>query len=373
MPNCPEYRIRLFLSVDLVGSTAFKAKVGEERRPDEIYPIWLSRTKNFYRDFPQILAAHYFRQKQVVPNGASIADAIPQVWKTVGDEIIFCVRLSCLEHLAICYTSFIRSLSEYGDALSQSQPELDVKGCAWIAIFPAPNITIHSPHRVAPDHAGDDVGNQLDEAQELLADATPGNYDFLGKNIDIGFRVSKYAQSDQLATSLELAWLLSLSKHYQLIDADFYYKGRESLKGVLNNQPYPVVIVDTERAHSRRELHALERTVNQESPVDAVALRRYLHSFMTEHGVDVPLLPRHNVAIAQSEFPDSYNKFKHAWEERKKEDEERGKNIEESAKQDAPDVSGQVIPLDLEEVINRFFEEAKRKYDSKNNNPDSST
>lgn len=242
------------MSVDLVGSTAFKAKNGDRREPNEPYPIWLNRTKNFYRQFPQILNTHFNEFLGVIGYSENYKDRSPKVWKTVGDEIIFCMRITCLEHLACCMRAFMKALSTYGDLINKQENELDVKGCAWIASFPAPNATIVSASRFALSEISNNVGGQFSEEDEKKADLNPGEYDFLGKQIDTGFRISRFAQSHELAVSIDLAWLLTLLKQRDLVDCQFTYRGREALKGVIGSTPYPIITIQTERSVQRREL-----------------------------------------------------------------------------------------------------------------------
>ena len=58
-----EYRVRLFLSVDLSGSTAFKnSKDGEGRKTGEP-PNWVIVFQRFYSDFPSMFATEFRQQK----------------------------------------------------------------------------------------------------------------------------------------------------------------------------------------------------------------------------------------------------------------------------------------------------------------------
>lgn len=318
------------MSVDLVGSTAFKSKYGEVRDPKEPYPIWLNRTKNFYRLFPQILVTHYGEFLSVLAGSNSFKEYPPQVWKTVGDEIIFCVRLISLEHLACCIRAFIKALATYGKSINSLEAELDVKGCAWIASFPAPNVTIISASRTTIDKLITEVGGQLYEEDEIQADIRPGSYDFLGKQIDTGFRISKFAQTHELALSVDLAWLLTLLRQRDLIDCHFTFRGREALKGVISGVPYPIITVQTERSVKRRELDALERTVAGVGFAEHIGLRNYLHSFMEQHLIEIPIISMHNEPFASANLPKCYSDLRDAWDASFKEDKEKEKNQAEA-------------------------------------------
>ena len=75
LPEGLKPRLRLFLSIDLVGSTAFK----QSRQ------AWLPALLDFYRDFDRIVHAQYraFRQR----SNAFVAP--PEFWKSNGDELLY--------------------------------------------------------------------------------------------------------------------------------------------------------------------------------------------------------------------------------------------------------------------------------------------
>jgi hypothetical protein len=100
--------------------------------------------------------------------------------------------------------AFLRALNAYGRQLDANGKYMDVKGAGWLAPFPFPNIT------VTATHSSTTADESLDEL-ERKADETPSSYDFLGKDIDSGFRVARYAAADRFVASVELAWLLSES------------------------------------------------------------------------------------------------------------------------------------------------------------------
>ncbi|TXN71987.1 hypothetical protein [Methylobacterium sp. WL6] len=344
------------MSVDLVGSTAFKAKHGDKREDAEPYPTWLNRTKNFYRLFPQILSGHFVEFLGVLDGSDNYKNYAPQVWKTVGDEIIFCVRVTCLEHLACCVRAFIKALATYGESINTLENELDVKGRAWIASFPAPNVTIVSASRAPQEASINEVGGRLYEEDELQADVRPGNYDFLGKQIDTGFRISKFAQTNELALSIDLAWLLTLLRQRNLIDCQFTFRGREALKGVIGGVPYPIITAQTERSVKRRELEALERTVSGAGFAEHVGLRNYLYSFMEQNKVEIPIISMHTEVIDNNTLPRCYDDLKKAWAASYREDEEKDKNQDEAdAFKDDPTTLEQGTSA-AEDEINSIFD-----------------
>lgn len=220
MSGCPEYRLRLFLSVDLAGSTAFKNGPGDSHLEGSgPHQIWLERFRHFYRQFPNLVTQYYKSQAHGI--GAD-ADAFPRLWKTIGDEILFCCRVTSLAHVAACVTGFLDALDAYGIILDNDGGHMDLKGAGWVAGFPAPNVTVALAGR-------GDEGAEYDEDLEAQADLKPERFDFLGNGIDGGFRIAKYAASDRFAASVELMWLLAeaaqrktLSESSRTTDGRFY-------------------------------------------------------------------------------------------------------------------------------------------------------
>jgi hypothetical protein len=257
-------------------------------------------TRDFYREFPGLLRQDYqFGQR------AELKDHCRKVWKTVGDEIIFCCRVLDLEHLAICVAAFLKALRNFGVTLDNAGRYLDVKGAGWIAAFPAPNVTVSLGSAVLG-------ADQFDEGFEKKADLDPRSVDFLGNAIDGGFRVASHAASDRFALSVELAWLLARAAADGLFSATFSYHDRHILKGVLRNRPYPIVSLDTERNMSRKEVSNAERQLRGSSSPTSYAVRDFLAHFMHDEGIEPPVLAR-QVDDMTGEPPPTYQSFQKAW------------------------------------------------------------
>ncbi|WP_298959616.1 hypothetical protein [uncultured Methylobacterium sp.] len=355
------------MSVDLVGSTAFKSKHAERREKNEPFPIWLNRTIGFYRQFPHILNKHYVDYLSITENSENFRETSPKIWKVVGDEIIFCVRLNCLEHLSCCIRAFVKALSSYGSLLNKSEKELDVKGCAWIASFPAPNATIVSPSLLYSENSQDSAGTQLTEEDEIKADTNPREYDFLGKQIDTGFRISRFAQAHELALSIDLAWLLTRLKQRELVDFSFLYRGREALRGVIGSVPYPIITIQTERSVHRRELEALERAVTGAAFAEPFRLHAYLAKFMEINAIEVPLVKPYGDKIEAGELPQCYNDLKNAWNVTAEEEGKREKLFQDAGDFDdgglqaampGPDAENlDEINITMEKIVKDYWSE----------------
>lgn len=312
------------MSVDLVGSTAYKAK--------EVYPVWVRQIKFFYHQFNIEMVKHYKSFMHIVKNGHEFADSPPKLWKIVGDEIIFCVRVNCFEHLSCCIQAFVQALASFGELLNKQEKQLDVKGSAWIASFPAPNVTIVSIGDILNVDDYQRHGALFSESDEIIGDINPSNCDFQGAQIDAGFRVSKFAHSHELVLSIELAWLLTLLKKQNLVTFNFIYKGKESLKGVMGGMPYPIIVIQTERMAQKRELEELERSVAGSGSIKPIDLYNYITKFMEVNAIEFPVVKFYNEEIRQEDLPKFYQYVKSIWKIGISEEENREKTLEDSEK-----------------------------------------
>lgn len=340
MTECPKYRTRLFLSVDLVGSTAFKAGAGDKRVDGSANPIWVDETKKFYREFPTALRAK-FHQQIVSSGGTEYKDAAPQLWKTIGDEVLFCCRVRSRDHLVCVMNAFIQALAEYGGLLEIRGNFLDVKGTAWTADFPSPNVTVQiqasSPNDTLPD-----------EEVEITADSQPHQFDFLGRGMDCGFRLARFSSADKLVVAAELAFVLceAADANGHKFLGSFDYSGREVLKGVIFGRPYPVISIVTERSEARREVLALERMVHGSGAASALTLRNFLAKFINIEELDIPFFPAKESAV----FPRHYVEFQSTWEVVATEQAKREQSLIESERVEA-DVDQGEVPTEVEAAL----------------------
>lgn len=217
-----EEELILFISFDLVNSTEYKSRN---------YTSWFS-----------VLIEITERIKALVLQNIEKS----QLWRSIGDEIIFIVNITSEEQLKKAVQSAFFILNEVikeiknGSILSnagfgeeevsvfRSQNVLSLKSTAWIA----------SVHRTS-NYKNNNTG-----VQNLMYIYNNGNdeglptYEFQGNDIDTGFRISKYTRNRRLTLSIELAYLLSKD---QLIDSKINIITYTKLKGIWDNKMYPVI------------------------------------------------------------------------------------------------------------------------------------
>lgn len=344
--SVPEYRVRLFLSVDLTGSTAFKHKQNN--------PLsWLKVFQQFYGDFPKILSQRY----EEIGKDCSLSDkekenGIPKLWKTVGDEILFCCKVQSIHHVAVCIESFICSLEEFGRKIEGDG--LNTKGNAWVASFPTPNSSIMPV--TSDDFSADSLSGNYElvsEEIERQADENPSKFDFLGKGIDSGFRISKNSSINTLTISPGLAILLldaCCNRKVTNFNRKIRLAEMQSFKGVANNDPYPVIVIDVFRTEEHRELF---NTGNDLLGINQIQnsekLQDFLRKFLQFYKIEIPVAKLYEAA--SYDVPDFYKKYSVEWEKAKKEIDQKN-IIEHQSSEDLGSDGSSESSIDIDKGLN---------------------
>jgi hypothetical protein len=199
--------LRLFLSVDMVGSTEFKARFTGQGAEG-----WLATFRSFFTSFPLMVAGQIgfqFLDEQATP-------AI-EVWKVLGDEVVFAAAPQTPEELTSMLIALLRTMKLYEERHFQDLP-LRLKGTAWLADFDGPNIEIEIPE---------------------LSSGQGAHVDYIGPDIDLGFRIGRFARPASLVISLDVLEVMLGSRN--LASASLYLMGNEPLKGVMFGRPYPII------------------------------------------------------------------------------------------------------------------------------------
>lgn len=198
--------LRLFISIDMVGSTQFKAQCAGSSG-------WLDTFRTFFTHLPLMLEGQLgfaFLERDETPS--------VDIWKVMGDELLFTAEPESAEQLLMILRAVLSTMRLFEQQHYQKLP-LRLKGTAWLANFGEGNIQLDIP--------------------ELTTGDGPPHYDFIGPDLDLGFRVTKFARPASLALSLDLVEALLDSKDAQ--EVDLYMVGSEPLKGVMFGRPYPVI------------------------------------------------------------------------------------------------------------------------------------
>lgn len=199
--------LRLFLSVDMAGSTEFKARFTGQGADG-----WLSTFRTFFTSFPLMVAGQIgfaFLDEPVTPS--------IEVWKVMGDEVIFTVEPKTPEEVTSILIALLRTMRLYEDRHFTDVP-LRLKGTAWLADFDGPNIEVEVPE---------------------LSSGQAAYLDYIGPDLDLGFRVGKFSRPGIMALSLDVLEVLLSGANAD--KAAIYLLGKEPLKGVMFGRHYPIV------------------------------------------------------------------------------------------------------------------------------------
>lgn len=209
--------VEVFFSFDIVNSTAYK-------------------TLNF-TGWSQVIFALFNKVQQLVVKKMPSAE----MWRVLGDEVIFIVPIKEKDDIFIYVSSIFETMNNivtqlkkgiFFDELGLCDLERDlmkmqniisIKASAWIAI----------------------IGEKLKKLEQydniiekFKLQEGYGIFEFLGNDIDIGFRVKENTQDRRFTISYELAYILSRNTDYLKNIHIITYK---RLKGVWQNRLYPII------------------------------------------------------------------------------------------------------------------------------------
>lgn len=195
--------IQLF-SFDVVGSAAFK----NTSTADADTPHWLAAFQSFFETIPLIFTAeiaHTFFQEE---------DEIPEVpvWKAIGDELVFITYPKHNHAVHLLTKAFSRSMHKADDHFNSSSG-LRIHGSTWSFEEGSRNLAIRF--------------------RELESDSTHV-MDFIGPDVDLGFRLVSHAKPGRVLVPQCHLTRLDLS------DVTVEPIGEATLKGIPIN-PYPLL------------------------------------------------------------------------------------------------------------------------------------
>lgn len=140
------HRLRLFFSVDLVGSTSLKQ--GREKESLEAGPSlsWFRAVGTFYGVIPGEFRRSWAALKKRLPD-AALTGSDPVFWKVLGDEILYHKEITDYRQaffVALAWRDAVRSARAL---IRKDFSGLDLKSAAWVANFPGPNFEVERRRR----------------------------------------------------------------------------------------------------------------------------------------------------------------------------------------------------------------------------------
>lgn len=159
---------------------------------------------------------------------------ILNVWKYVGDEILFYIRIFDYDQVPNAVIAFKRTLEFY--ITRKDDKYIGIKGTIWIAQL-----------------------NNIDKS--FFPNKTNNNIDFVGPSIDCGFRLSKYSTEHYISVSVEV---IDLCKSDPTLQKTIYFLNPECLKGVIHDErEYPIFLIKLNNNSKLMEEQLLREHCNQ--------------------------------------------------------------------------------------------------------------
>jgi hypothetical protein len=193
----------LFFSVDMVNATHFKTanQTG-----------WVS----VFNDFYDMVGAQV---KKAYINA--------EVWKYAGDEILFYIKAGSLEDILIAppllYAAVTNAQKMFHKKYEFAAHSLFFKSALWVAAV-----------------SGGELLNSKHSTQNIYTELSVG-LDFVGVDIDEGFRMSKNALKGKLVLDPKIAYLINKHSSDENVKNFTKIVGFDFLKGVWGGRAFPVI------------------------------------------------------------------------------------------------------------------------------------
>ncbi len=144
------------------------------------------------------------------------------IWRLIGDEIVAYAPVEDISSLPSYVDEIKRITSEVNNSLAE-RGDLGFKCTLWVSL-----ITDYKNEKANRRYVS--FANKIPVDKRVILD-------FVGVDIDAGFRIAKYSQRDVITVSLELAKLLYETN----FDGVMWLPKFELLKGLFNGNPYPII------------------------------------------------------------------------------------------------------------------------------------
>jgi len=262
--------VRAFFSFDLAGSSALKSSTdivfpqGTRHDGSPLEPKWLPFFRSFFRIIPERIRS--VLDEEVRRNG-DITPFLLEVWRITGDEVLFVSsRLRDPSQLALIARVVYSVLHDLdillsNDPLSGPSKKLGLKGVMWAAGFPIRNIefgvypqssrVVRFKSRVPFTLEERRLRTIPDLDHEPQDDSGYAMQEFLGPEIDLGFRLGSLAVPRRLLVSIDVAEILArnVGRFQRTLRPTFHHVGWAPLKGLYGGTPYPLIWLDYGREY----------------------------------------------------------------------------------------------------------------------------
>ena len=287
--------IYMFFSFDLENSTKFKTIF-----PDK----WGMLMEEFYNRAKKIFKELIIRENKNHISEGKFSKL--KVWKLIGDEILFYKKVHYFEELfynikAVYYTlnQLYNELCEKGDFLDKGKSiiksNIDIKASVWIGEC-KDNDTENCVNKIYINALSNEDELVLSNNKTKSLGECHNIIDFLGPDIDEGFRVGKYCSKRKITVSAKLAYLIYYVTVRQDNDIAFTDLDKEQiinsfrivqyceLKGIWSGRLYPIVIY-THKWNNKEELFEYDEYFNND-------MVRYFYNNKNEKNTKIEFLEK---------------------------------------------------------------------------------
>lgn len=172
-------------------------------------------------------------------------------WKGVGDELLYVFDVTNLTQLHNLIVAFLMVLRDFDKSAVEKNEVIRLKGAGWLAGFPirnrriqfkGPNLFTETPRDQpqATNFSPEDCRRTTGGSCFWFTKYPYPRTDYLGPDIDAGFRLAGHSRPGLMVASMELAELLGkIPLEFQQVRGAIV--GWKSLKGVWNGSPYPII------------------------------------------------------------------------------------------------------------------------------------
>ena len=291
-------RLRVFLSVDLIGSTQFKmaqANSGPGHHSLDEKSWWPNVLMEFYTDFQKKFLDNWAEWTRLASGWDEIViGPAPKLWKALGDELIFsktCLHVNEVWGLVQVWRKTIIDFKA-----TWNYDQLKFKSGAWLVGSPVRNREIAFLREPA---SADEIALMDDQFAynfHLLsqyydeANTRKIHLDFIGPSMDCGFRLLAKADERKFILSADLVFLLRRSQ--KACETKFsgtaypplryYFDGVSELKGIARyGVAYPLFWLDAFALETDSDVAKYARSIDRLSDVEPIKVEKLDAFLMT--------------------------------------------------------------------------------------------
>ena len=245
-----ESGVFLFFSFDLSDSTAFK---------NEHLSLWSIVFTSFYGKVLECLGVENYK----TPNSNDDDSiCVRRLWKLIGDEVLIYVYITD-------WAQLYKQITNVGDTLPGMMDQIagEVEGlveenglscrgqchCQNIKEVITSTLGIKVTAWIAECYDNNPINttNASNIIYSPITTTSEKRIDFLGRDIDEGFRIAKYAVKNKIIVSPLLAWLIwkkstENKDDQKVIDSNFKITAFIKMKGVWRSRKVPVIMFHQE-------------------------------------------------------------------------------------------------------------------------------